>query len=117
MTGFRLLPVLFMLGCAMTAPAGADPSIMGRWAVNPDECSGYLLSMKGPLSVGDYAVRWRGESCRIVRMYKTGDTVHDQAMCWDPAGERSIPISMRPKADRLEVRWNREKAANLKRCQ
>ena len=37
-------------------------------------------------------------------MYKTGETVHIQAMCWGDHGEHSVPVSLRPHAGRLEVR-------------
>jgi hypothetical protein len=61
-------------------------------------------------------VRWFGDSCRIGRMYKTGDTVHIQAFCWDPGGERSISVSLHPHAGRLSVVWDRGARGDLRRC-
>ena len=57
-----------------------------------------------------------GRCCRIERTYKTGDTVHIQAMCWGNGGERSIPVSLRPHAGRLAVTWDRGARGDLKRC-
>ena len=37
-----------------------------------------------------YAVRWLGDTCRVGRMYKTGETIHLQAFCWSADGERSF---------------------------
>jgi hypothetical protein len=49
-------------------------------------------------------------------MYKTGETIHLQAMCWSAEGERSIPVSMTPHAGKLAVVWNRGARGNLQRC-
>jgi hypothetical protein len=50
-------------------------------------------------------------------MYKTGETIHLQAFCWSPDGERTIPVSMTPLADRLSVVWDRGPHGVLRRCQ
>jgi hypothetical protein len=117
MTRLRHLPVLFVLGAALVVPAGAAETITGRWASDPASCSALFFSDNAPLVVTDYAVRWRADSCRIARMYKTGDTVHIQAQCWGADGERSVPVSLRPHAGKLEVRWDRVRSGDLKRCQ
>jgi hypothetical protein len=49
-------------------------------------------------------------------MDKPGDTVHIQALCWDLAGERSVPVSLRPHGGRIAVTWDRARRADLKRC-
>ncbi len=64
-----------------------------------------------------YAVRWLGDSCRVGRMYKTGETVHIQAYCWGADGERSIPVSMTPHSGRLAVTWNRGPKSDMGRCE
>ena len=66
---------------------------------------------QSPLVVTESAVRWSDDACRIGRMYKTGDTVHIQAMCWGDTGEQSIPVSLRPHGGRLPVTWDRGRAA------
>ena len=49
-------------------------------------------------------------------MYKTGDTVHIQALCCGADGERSVPVSLRPHGGRLQLRWDRVSAGDLRRC-
>lgn len=117
MSFVRHWPVL-LLGIAVAAPAYAAERFTGRWALDPAECSGFsFVANQGPLVVTDYAVRWHADSCRIARMYKTGDTVHIEAQCWGARGERSIPVSMRPNGGRLELRWDRVRSGALKRCE
>jgi hypothetical protein len=62
-------------------------------------------------------VRWLGDTCRVGRMYKTGETIHLQAFCWSADGERSIPVSMTPRAGRLSVIWDRGPHGDLRRCE
>lgn len=97
------------------APAAAAEAIDGRWG-DEASCGAMFFSGNAPLTVSNYAVRWKGDSCRVGRMYKTGDTVHIQAWCWDIAGERSIPVSLRPHGGKLSVTWDRAHRAELKRC-
>jgi hypothetical protein len=117
MTIVRLAPVVLFLVAIATMPSRSAESVTGRWALDPAACSGFGFSPeRSPLVVTDYAVRWRADSCRIERMYKTGDTVHIQAQCWGADGERSIPVSLRPHAGKLQLRWDRVKAGELRRC-
>jgi hypothetical protein len=102
--------VLVALGAAS---AQATEGINGRWAADPSSCSGSGAA-PSPLVVTDYAVRWTAGTCRIARMYKTGDTVHIQALC--EGGGRSIPVSLRPHAGRLVVTWDRGARGELRRC-
>lgn len=113
MTTLRRLLIASLLTAA--APAVAADAIAGRWG-DDASCGAVFFTAEAPLSVTNYAVRWRGESCRVGRMYKTGDTVHIQAHCWDMAGERSIPVSLRPHGGKLSVVWDRAHRADLKRC-
>jgi hypothetical protein len=116
MNGSRFA-VLFVLTAAGVTSSQARETVTGRWALDPASCSGFAFSVERmPLVVTDYAVRWRAEACRIARMYKTGDTVHIQAQCWGEGGERSIPVSLRPHARRLQVTWDRATAGDLRRC-
>jgi len=108
--------VALMTGQAIAAQS--DEKVTGRWAVDQDACSGFSFSVERmPLVVTDYAVRWRGDSCRIARMYKTGPDVHIQALCWSATGEHSVPVSLTPHAGRLQLRWDRINSGDLKRCE
>ena len=102
--------VLLMVSWAI--PVETAESVNGRWAADPSACSGFG-SGQSPLVVTDYAVRWTAGTCRIARMYKTGDTVHIQALC---DGERSVPVSLRPHSGRLTLTWDRGAGGELQRC-
>jgi hypothetical protein len=99
---------------AAAAPARAAEPVTGRWAADPAACGSFGAAR--PLIVTDTAVRWRDDACRITRMYKTGDTVHIQALCFGADGERSVPVSLRPHGGRLQLRWDRVSAGDLRRC-
>lgn len=116
MNGFKLgVTAFIMLFAAHARPVLAQDAIHGRWG-DETSCNATFFSADALLTVTSYAVRWRGDSCRVGRMYKTGDTVHIQAWCWDMAGERSIPVSLRPHGGKLSVTWDRAHRAELKRC-
>lgn len=117
MKSWKFAVVLMGLS-AINATSRAEESVNGRWAVNPASCDGFGGSgAQSPLVVTSSAVRWSGDSCRIGRMYKTGDTVHIQALCWGEAGEKSIPVSLHQQAGRLSVTWDRGALGVMKRCQ
>jgi hypothetical protein len=112
----RGLAMAVMLLAAGGASATESDKVTGRWAVDQDACAAYFFAANAPLVVTDHAVRWRGDSCRIARMYKTGRDVHIQALCWSEGGERSVPVSLSPHAGRLQLRWDRVVSGDLKRC-
>ncbi|HZL31248.1 MAG TPA: hypothetical protein VFC54_09340 [Pseudolabrys sp.] len=99
------------------APALAEPSVTGRWAADPASCAFFGNAAQSPLIVTDSAVRWHEDACRIARVYKTGDTVHIQALCWGNAGERSVPVSLRPHGGKLALTWDRGRPGDLRRCE
>ena len=108
----------FILSVAVNVPLSAAENLTGRWAADAAGCDGGFLSTgPSPLVVTSYAVRWQGDSCRIGRMYKAGETTYIQAVCWSAASERSIPVSLRPHAGRLALTWDRTSRADLRRCQ
>jgi hypothetical protein len=95
----------------------AGESVIGRWALDLASCGhDGETAASSPLIVTDDAVRWFSDACRISRMYKTGDTVHIQALCWGRQGKRSVPVSLRPHGGRLQVRWDRNASGDMRRC-
>ena len=116
MTDWKVAAAFAMLS-ASTMTAHAAETINGRWAADPSACSSFGITAQSPLIVSGTAVRWHDDACRIARMYKTGDTVHIQALCWTRSGERSIPVSLRPHGGMLSVTWDRAKRGELRRCQ
>ena len=113
MSFLKGVAVLALLLAANSVSLHAAEAVIGRWAADPSGCSSFGSS---PLIVTDSALRWHDDACRIARMYKTGDTVHIQALCWSFAGERSVPVSLRPHGGLLAVTWDRARRGDLKRC-
>ena len=117
MKNWKCAAALVALSALGALPLRAAELVNGRWAANLAFCEKFFAAAaESPLIVTDTAVRWSGDACRIERTYKTGDTVHIQAMCWGNGGERSIPVSLRPHAGRLAVTWDRGARGDLKRC-
>lgn len=117
MTFLKCAAVLMALPGLNAISSHAAESVNGRWARDDSACGLFGSSPeKSPLIVTDYSVRWSADACRIARMYKTGDTVHIQALCWGEGGEKSIPVSLRPHGGRLTVTWDRGARSELKRC-
>lgn len=101
---------------ALGSPLQAAETVTGRWSADPSSCSYFGAAELSPLVVTGSAVHWRDDSCRIARMYKTGDTFHIEARCWSLAGERSVPVSLRPHGGQLQVTWDRVRRGDLRRC-
>jgi hypothetical protein len=117
MKSWKVTVVLMVLfGLNATVSQGQE-TVTGRWAADASACEGFAgTGAQSPLVVSNYAVRWQGDTCRIGRMYKTGDTVHIQAFCWGEAGEKSIPVSLHPRGNRISVIWDRGARGDLQRC-
>lgn len=113
MSFLKGVAALALLLAANSASLHAAEAVTGRWAADPSVCSSFG---QAALIVTGSALRWHDDACRIARMYKTGDTVHIQALCWTHSGERSIPVSLRPHGGQLAVRWNRARRGELRRC-
>ena len=109
--------LLFILSASSATSIQAADSVNGRWAADLAFCDKFFAApAEAPLIVTDTALRWSTDACRIGRVYKTGETVHFEAICWGDGGERSIPVSLRPHAGRLAVTWDRGARGDLKRC-
>jgi hypothetical protein len=117
MTLWKCAAVLMGLSVLNVTSSRAGESVTGRWAANVSSCEGFSLhGAQSPLVVSNYAVRWQGDTCRIGRMYKTGDTIYIQALCWGETGEKSIPVALHPSGNRLSVTWDHGTRGDLQRC-
>lgn len=106
-----------MIAWTAAMPALAADAVTGRWAADASSCMGDgATAAQSPLIVTNSGLRWSADACRIERMYKTGETIHIQALCWGEGGERSIPVSLRPRGDKLLVTWDRGARGELQRC-
>jgi hypothetical protein len=116
MSFWKCVSVLCVLTAGSTSMQ-ANETVNGRWALDEASCTrDGETATRSPLIVSERALRWFSDACRISGMYKTGDTVHIQATCWGNQGERSIPVSLRPHAGKLEVRWDRAASGDMRRC-
>ncbi len=106
------------LTMAVNVPGSeAAESVTGRWAVDEAACARWFgPAAQSPLIVSETSLRWSSDACRIARSYKAGETVHIQALCWGDAGERSVPVSLRPLGGKLLVTWDRGARGALRRC-
>jgi hypothetical protein len=112
---FAATLIVLVLGATSSHAA---KTVNGRWAADPAACwGGGSTPVQSPFVFLSFAVRWLGDTCRVGRMYKTGETIHIQAFCWSADGERTIPVSMTPHADRLSVVWDRGSRGDLRRCE
>jgi hypothetical protein len=117
MTFWKFAAAFMTLTVLNTTSSHAEESVTGRWAADAASCEGFAaLGTKSPLVVTSYAVRWQGDTCRIGRMYKTGEAIYIQAFCWGESGEKSIPVSLHPHAGRLSVTWDHGARGELQRC-
>ena len=116
MTLLRGAAVALVLAANATVSEAAE-TVTGRWALNESACASWFgTGAQSALIVSETSLRWSSDACRIERTYKAGDTVHIQAMCWGDAGEKSIPVSLRPRGGRLAVIWDRGARGEFKRC-
>jgi hypothetical protein len=113
----RFAAVVFILSAVNATTSDATETITGRWALDESSCTRFFgTAAQSPLVVTDTALRWSDDVCRIERTYKTGDTVHIQAICWGDGGGHSIPVSLRPHSGRLSVTWDHGARGELRRC-
>lgn len=91
-------------------PAFASEPQFGRWAVDPQHCSGDTKA--GPLVVTASSASLASETCTFGKMYKADRGLYIEGRC--SSGARH-PISLVMKGDRLAVTWNGEHT-EMKRC-
>lgn len=102
--------VIVALALACACPAFASDQQIGRWAVDPQHCSGDTKA--GPLVVTATSVSLASESCMFGKMYKAERGLYIEGRCQN--GTRH-PISLEMKGSRLLVTWNGEKT-EMQRC-
>ena len=100
---------LIMLTYAAAAIA-SEPQF-GRWAVDPQHCSGDTKA--GPLVVTSNSVSLASESCSFGKMYKADRGLYIEGRC--SSGARH-PISLVMKGDHLVVKWAGEPPQEMRRC-
>jgi hypothetical protein len=105
----KLIATLILLACPTLAVA-SEPQF-GRWAVDPQHCSGDTKA--GSLVVTPNSVSLASESCAIGKMYKADRGLYIEGRCQN--GSRH-PISLEMKGDHLVLRWAAEPPQEMRRC-
>ena len=102
---------------AIAGPASATEAWVGRWSIDPVGCNAYGdTSETSPLIVTDTSLRWFVSSCRIGKMYKTGQDAHIEAHCSSEGKSSTFPISLKPRGDKMAVIWRNTPVGEMKRC-
>jgi hypothetical protein len=108
-----IVPLTLLAG----GPAAAAEPWTGRWAIDPQGCQiDGDTSETAPLYATKTTLKWFVASCKIRRMYKTGETVHIQARCSAEGITSATPITLRPKGDRMAVTWGGSPVEEMRRC-
>ena len=101
---------------ALASPALASEPQVGRWAVDPQNCSGggdaYRTSA---LTVTPRTISWASEYCTIGKMYKADRALYIEGRCSKGGIATTHPITLAMKGERLAVTWNGERS-ELRRC-
>ena len=111
-----------LFASALAVAISADPALsaepwVGRWSIDPAGCERYGdTASTSPLIVTDTTLRWFVSSCRVGKMYKTGQDAHIQAHCSAEGKSGTIPISLKPRGNRLTVIWDNAPVEEMRRC-
>jgi hypothetical protein len=92
-------------------PAFANERQFGRWAADPQSCSG-----AASLTVTATTVRRSDESCTIGKMYKADRALYIEGRCSAGGTVTRHPITLQMKGERLAVTWNGERLQEMQRC-
>jgi hypothetical protein len=106
-----------VVATAFAGPARATEPWIGRWSIDPVGCTRYGdTASTSPLIVTGTTLNWFVSSCRVGKMYKTGQDAHIQAHCSAEGKSGTTPISLKPRGDRMTVIWDNAPAGEMKRC-
>jgi hypothetical protein len=111
-----VLLVVVMTSAFASAALANEPWI-GRWSIDPVGCTRYGdTASTSPLVVTDTTLNWFVSSCRVGKMYKTGQDAHIQAHCSSEGKSSTIPISLKPHGDHMTVIWDNAPTGEMRRC-
>jgi len=109
-----VIALVGLLGVAASAFA-AEPH-HGRWAAEPQNCTGGGDTYKSSaLTVTPRTLSWASEYCTIGKMYKADRALFIEGRCSKGGLATTHPITLAMKGERLAVTWNGERS-ELRRC-
>jgi hypothetical protein len=98
------------------APALASEPQVGRWAVDPQNCTGGGDTYRSAaLTVTPRTLSWASEYCTIGKMYKADRALYIEGRCSKGGIATTHPITLAMKGERLAVTWNGARS-ELQRC-
>jgi hypothetical protein len=96
--------------------SAAEPWV-GRWSLDPAGCNGYgNTASTSALIVTETALRWLASVCRVGKIYRIGQDAHIEAHCWGDGKSGTVPISLKPRGDKLTLIWANAAAGEMRRC-
>src|SRR5687767_168779 len=97
--------VLVLAAAVLTiAPAGATEPQVGRWAVDPQSCTGGGDTYRSTaLTVTPRTLSWAAEYCTIGKMYKADRALYIEGRCSKGGVAATHPITLAMKGERLAV--------------
>jgi hypothetical protein len=100
----------------VVVPAVASEPQVGRWAVDPQNCTGGGDTYRSAaLTVTPRTLSWASEYCTIGKMYKADRALYIEGRCSRGGIATTHPITLAMKGERLAVSWNGERS-ELRRC-
>lgn len=100
-----------------TAHAQTPEPWIGRWSIDPAGCTSYgTTASTAPLIVTDRMVSWHLATCRIGKLYKTGQDAHIQGHCSTEGLAKDMPISLKPHGSKMQVIWDNKSIGEMQRC-
>ena len=112
----RIFPAAALIFLTIGPTALASEPQVGRWATDPQHCSGGDTMKTSALTVTPTSLRWAAEYCTIGKMYKADRALYIEGRCQN--GEGALvrhPITLAMKGERLAVTWNGAQS-ELRRC-
>jgi hypothetical protein len=110
------LAVASLLLCGAAHAQTAEPWI-GRWSIDLAGCTSYgTTAATAPLIVTERMVSWHLGTCRIGKLYKTGQDAHIQGHCINDGVAKDSPISLKPNGGKMQVIWDSKSAGEVKKC-
>jgi hypothetical protein len=106
----KIAAVVLAALVSLSIAAANEPQV-GRWAADPQSCSG-----AASLTVTATTVRRSEESCTIGKMYKADRALYIEGRCSSGGTVTRHPITLQMKGERLAVTWNGERLQEMQRC-
>jgi hypothetical protein len=101
----------------VSAHAQTPEPWIGRWSLDPAGCTGFSSTANtAPLIASERTVSWHLDTCRIGKLYKTGQDAHIQGHCFNDGVAKDMPISLKPHGNKMQVIWDNKPVGEMQKC-